>query len=79
MMLAVWIGAVLVICGVVYMARVAIFLGDLSAPHATAYDPGAVTLEPERRGLRFVGLQATWPGIVMLVVGALLLLFGVFV
>ena len=78
MMPAVWIGAVLVICGVVYMARMAIFRGDLSGPHAPAYDPGSVTLEPFHRGLRFLGVQANWPGIAMIVLGALLLLFGAF-
>jgi hypothetical protein len=75
----VWIGALLVIGGLLYMARTAIFRGNLSEPHAPAYDPGAVTLEPERRSLRFLGLQANWPGIVMAIVGALLLLFGAFV
>ena len=75
----VWIGAVLVIGGLVYMARAAIFRGDLSEPHATAYGPGSMTLEPEHRGLRFLGVKANWPGIVLVIVGALLLLFGVFV
>ena len=78
MMPAVWIGAVLVICGLVYMARAAIFRGDLSEPHATGYEPGSVTLEPEHRGMRFLGVKANWPGIVLVVAGALLLLFGVF-
>ena len=75
----VWIGALLLICGLVYMARAAIFRGDLSEPHATGYDPRSVTLEPERRGLRFLGVQANWPGMVMVAAGAVLLLFGVFV
>jgi hypothetical protein len=75
----VWIGALLVICGLLYMARTAIFRGNLSEPHATAYDPASVTLEPERRSLRFLGVQANWPGIVLIVAGALLLLFGLFV
>ena len=79
MMPTVWIGALLVIFGLVYMARTAIFRGNLSEPHAPTYDPGAVTLEPERRSLRFLGVQANWPGMVMIVAGALLLLFGAFV
>jgi hypothetical protein len=77
-MIAVSIGALLVIAGFLFMARTAIFGGDLSEPHAPAYDPGSVTLEPEQRGLRSFGLRANWPGITMAVLGALLLLFGVF-
>lgn len=75
----VWIGALLVICGLLYMARTAIFRGDLSEPHARSYDRASVTLEPERRGLRFLGLQANWPGLVLVFIGGLMLLFGVFV
>ena len=77
MMPIVWIGALLVICGVLFMARAAIFRGNMSEPHATATQPGGVTLEPNRRGLRFLGLGANWPGILMMAVGALMLLWGV--
>ena len=74
----VWIGALLVICGLLFMARTAIFRGDLSEAHQSAADPGSVTLEPARRGLRFLGMKANWPGVVLVVVGALMLLFGAF-
>jgi hypothetical protein len=79
MMPTIWIGALLVIGGLLYMARAAIFRGNLSEPHPTAYDPRGVTLEPQHRGMRFLGLHENWPGIVMLVIGALLLLLGVFI
>ena len=49
----------------------------MSEPHATATQPGGVTLEPNRRGLRFLGLGPNWPGILMIAVGALMLLWGV--
>jgi hypothetical protein len=78
-MIAVSIGALLVIAGFLFMARTAIFRDNLSEPHAPAYDPGGVTLEPHHRGLRFLGIQANWPGMAMVVIGALLLLFGTFV
>jgi hypothetical protein len=69
------IGALLVIGGFLWTARTAIFRGELSEPHPATEDAG-VTLEPERRGLRFLGLSANWPGIAMMGVGALMLLLG---
>ena len=45
----------------------AIFRGRMSSLH-----PGA-TLEPDRRSMRFMGLTANWPGIVLMVVGAVML------
>jgi hypothetical protein len=75
------IGALLFVAGIVYMAGAALRRGRLSDP-ATAHaasdrmipaTPGP-TLEPERRGLRFLGLATNWPGLLMLVVGAALLL-----
>jgi hypothetical protein len=77
MMPIVGIGALLVIGGILFMARTAIFRGNMSEPHATATQPGNVTLEPNRRGLRFLGLGPNWPGILMMVLGALMLLWGV--
>jgi hypothetical protein len=72
----VWIGALLFICGILFMARAAIFRGDMSEPHATSHDRAGATLEPDRRSLRFLGVSANWPGIVLTVVGALMLLAG---
>jgi hypothetical protein len=76
MMPIVWIGALLVICGLLYMARTAIFRGEMSEPHTAADDPVGVTLEPSRRGLRFLGLTANWPGLALMAIGALMLLWG---
>jgi hypothetical protein len=76
MVAIVWIGALLFIGGLLYMARIAIFRGNLSEPHSSAYDPGGLTLEPNRRGLRFLGLAANWPGVLLMVIGALMLLLG---
>jgi drug/metabolite transporter (DMT)-like permease len=71
-----WIGAFLVVCGILLMARTAIFRDELSDPHASPDEPGGVTLEPHRRGLRFLGLKANWPGVLLMAIGALLLLIG---
>ena len=70
MMSIIWIGALLFMGGVLFMAGTAIFRGRMSSLH-----PGA-TLEPDRRSMRFMGLSANWPGIALMVVGAVMLLWG---
>ena len=71
-----WLGALLVICGVVQLAWSAINRGRLSDSHT---DPLAGrTLEPSHRGLRFLGLGQTWPGLLLIAIGAIVLLSGAF-
>jgi hypothetical protein len=67
-------GALLVLSGILYMARTAIWSGSLSRPRSSGPVPG--TLEPSRRGVRFLGLGANWPGILLMAIGAILLLSG---
>ncbi|PBC05111.1 hypothetical protein [Mesorhizobium sp. WSM3860] len=75
------LGALLTIAGVVYMAGATLRRGRLSDPASAAPDrpapelatPGP-TLEPRRRGLRFLGLSQNWPGLAMMAVGIVLLL-----
>jgi len=67
------IGALLLVGGVVYMAGATLRRGQLSDAATVGTTPGP-TLEPQRRGLRFLGLTTNWPGLLMLVVGAVLLL-----
>ena len=69
-----WLGAALVILGVLYSAYVAIFRGRMSNPHTTR--AGVPTLEPKRSGIRVLGVRDNWPGLAMIVVGAAILLFG---
>ena len=64
------LGALLVLCGILYMARATIWRGSLSRP---ARD----TLEPPRRGVGFLGFEANWPGILLMAIGAILLVWGV--
>ncbi|CAN7460806.1 hypothetical protein LJR231_003092 [Phyllobacterium sp. LjRoot231] len=66
------IGALLVVCGLLYMAGVAVYRGSLSEPHLSNGEPAG--LEPPHRGLRFLGLKANWPGLLVAAIGALLLL-----
>ena len=63
------LGALLILGGLLYMARATIWRGSLSRP---ALD----TLEPPRRGVGFLGLEANWPGILLMAIGAILLLSG---
>ncbi|PSJ60124.1 hypothetical protein [Kumtagia ephedrae] len=72
-MTAVWLGALLVVAGVVYMAWAATRRGRMSDPHPT---PTGTTLEPARRGVGFLGLKPNWPGVLMIAAGAILLLGG---
>ena len=67
------IGALLVTCGLLYMAGAAIFRGRMSEPHSSNGEPSG--LEPHHRGLRFLGLKANWPGLLIAVIGTLMLLF----
>lgn len=74
-MAVILLGALLVVAGVVYMASTAIWRGRMSDP--TSRSGGSATLEPAHRGVRFLGLGSNWPGILMMVVGAILLLGGI--
>ena len=68
------LGALLVFGGILYMARAAIWQGPLSGPDSSR--PVRDTLEPPRRSVRFLGLEANWPGILLMAIGAVLLVSG---
>ena len=76
-MLVIWLGALLVIAGVLFLAYQAIGRGRLSGQSTSSSAP-VDTLEPPRQGMRFLGLGSNWPGFLLIVVGGLLLLFGGF-
>jgi hypothetical protein len=73
-MLVVWLGGFLVIAGLLYLARQTIWRGRMSEATSSRAAPQGPTLEPARRGVRFLGLGSNWPGIAMMAVGAILLL-----
>jgi hypothetical protein len=68
------LGALLVLGGVLYMARSTIWRGALSGPDSSR--PVRGTLEPRRRGVGFLGLGTNWPGILLMAIGAVLLTLG---
>ena len=68
------VGAMLILVGVVYMAIKVIFRGPASEPHSTP--TAGRTLEPRRSGILAFGLGTNWPGLVLIALGAILMLFG---
>ena len=67
-------GALLVLGGILYTARSAIWWGPLSGRDSSR--PTRGTLEPRRRGLGFLGVGTNWPGFLMMAIGAVLLVAG---
>lgn len=74
-MLFIWLGALLVLSGVLFMAAQAIWRGRLSDARRSRSAVPGTTLEPQRPSAGF-GLKANWPGFVMIALGAILLLAG---
>jgi hypothetical protein len=68
------LGALLVLVGLLYMARKAIWRGALSGRESSGLPRD--TLEPSRGGLGFLGLGANWPGVLSMTIGAILLISG---
>jgi hypothetical protein len=73
-MVLIGLGALLVLGGILYTARSAIWRGPLSGRDSSR--PVRGTLEPPRRGLRFLGVGTNWPGILLMAIGAVLLVAG---
>jgi hypothetical protein len=75
-MLTVWLGALLLLGGVALMAAQPIWRARLSGRQPPS--PGAAeTLEPRRPGAGF-RLADNWPGLLLVLLGAILLLAGAF-
>ena len=73
-MVLIGLGALLVLGGILYTARSAIWRGPLSGRDSSR--PTRGTLEPRRRGLGFLGVGTNWPGFLMMAIGAVLLVSG---
>jgi hypothetical protein len=74
-MFLIWVGALFVIGGVLFMATQAIWRGRLSDARRVQPTGSGATLEPRPRGGGF-GLKANWPGLVLVVLGGILLFLG---
>jgi hypothetical protein len=71
----IWLGALLVLSGVMFMAAQAIWRGRLSGRRSRAAAVDANTLEPRKPGAG-LGLTKNWPGLALVALGAILLLAG---
>ncbi len=74
-MLVIWLGALFVLGGLLFMAAQPIWRGRFSDAKRTTPGVPRGTLEPRRPGAGF-GLKANWPGLVLIVLGGILLLVG---
>jgi hypothetical protein len=71
----VWIGALLVVSGIVFMARQPLLRGRLSGGKRLGSGQASDTLEPQRAAGGF-GIKSNWPGLALVALGAVLLLVG---
>lgn len=74
-MTLVWLGALLIVGGVLFTAAQPILRGRFSGGRPLRPVRPSVTLEPERPA-RGLGLSANWPGLAMIALGTVLLLAG---
>jgi hypothetical protein len=75
-MLFIWLGALLVIGGALYLVKQAIWQGPLSVLGRRRAQAPRDTLEPLPRGDSVFGLARNWPGLALMALGAILLLAG---
>ena len=79
-MLVIWLGALFVIGGLLFMAAQPIWRGRLSDARRKSSAVPRDTLEPHtlepRKPSAGFGLKANWPGLVLIVLGGILLLVG---
>jgi hypothetical protein len=71
----IWLGALLILGGVLFTAAKALGRGRLSEPRPPLSGAANDTLEP-RRPSSGLGLRANWPGLGLIALGAILLLMG---
>lgn len=71
----IWLGALLVLVGILFMVAQPLWRGRLSERRSRSAVAGADTLEPRRPSAGF-GLATNWPGVALVVLGAILLLVG---
>ncbi len=67
-------GALMLICGVLYTLWQA--LGGRPLTDPSRLSQGEQTLEPRRQGLDFLGLTKNWPGVALMVLGAICVLYS---
>ncbi|SMF50124.1 hypothetical protein SAMN02982989_2707 [Xaviernesmea oryzae] len=76
--LTIVLGAILVVAGLLYQFREALGRRRLSEPHRPDQAGSKPTLEPRRQGVGFLSIRRNWPGLAMMIAGAILLIFGAY-
>jgi drug/metabolite transporter (DMT)-like permease len=71
----IWLGALLIVGGVVLTAIPPMLQGRLSRVRRVQSPRPSNTLEPERPA-KGLSLQNNWPGLALMVLGAILMLIG---
>jgi hypothetical protein len=74
-MALIWLGASLVVVGVLFVVAQPIWRGRLSGGRRLRSVEASDTLEPEKPASGF-SLKSNWPGLAMIALGAVLLLAG---
>ncbi|MBQ0823723.1 hypothetical protein HPT29_019810 [Microvirga terrae] len=72
-MVLIWIGALLIVAGIVLAAGQVLWKGRLSDPHRMGSTEGGATLEPRERA-RSLHPKHHWPSIALVALGIVLML-----
>ncbi|MBB4040103.1 putative membrane protein [Microvirga flocculans] len=72
-MVLIWIGALLIVAGIVLAAGQVLWKGRLSDPHQIGASGSGTTLEPQGR-VRAFHPRHHWPSILLIALGIILLL-----
>lgn len=75
-MLVIWLGALLVIAGILLLVAKAIWTGPMSTADRPRMGETPQTLEPPGPAIMVFTLSGNWPGLALMMLGALLLLLG---
>jgi hypothetical protein len=69
----IWLGALLIICGVLYGASQALWRGRLSDARRSGASRTKASLEPQQ-SVRSFSFKAHWPAFVLILLGGILIL-----
>jgi hypothetical protein len=73
-MFLIWIGALLILCGVLLGVAQVLRRGRLSNPRRVGPTGASASLEPRLGQVKAFSLKAHWPALVLIVIGAILIL-----
>jgi hypothetical protein len=71
--LLIWIGALLIVCGVLYGAAQALWAGRLSDARLSSSKRTGISLEPQQSTKSF-SFKSHWPAFALILLGSILIL-----